>query len=72
MPRRSKVLDLAFLNSYFQTGLRNLMDNAVIQAATQESDIQSDDFYKVDEIPFDFNRRRMSVIIKEFKREKHA
>ena len=66
MPRRSKVLDLAFLNSYFQTGLRNLMDNAVIQAATQESDIQSDDFYKVDEIP-DFNRRRMSVIIKEFK-----
>ena len=39
-----KVLDLAFLNSYFQTGLRNLMDNAVIQAATQESDIQSDDF----------------------------
>ena len=62
-----KVLDLAFLNSYFQTGLRNLMDNAVIQAATQESDIQSDDFYKVDEIPFDFNRRRMSVIIKEFK-----
>lgn len=41
-----KVLDLAFLNSYFQTGLRNLMDNAVIQAATQESDIQSDDFIK--------------------------
>ena len=42
------------------------MDNAVIQGA-KESDIQSDDFYKVDEIPFDFNRRRMSVIIKEFK-----
>ena len=58
------VLDLAFLNSYFQTGLRNLMDEAVIAKKEElQSIAEKSDYKKIDEIPFDFNRRRMSVIV---------
>lgn len=60
----SRVLSYAFLNSYYQTGLKNLIDLAVIDKADK---IGIDDpimnFKKVDEIPFDFKRRRMSVIV---------
>jgi len=61
-----RVLRHAFLNSYYQTGLKNLMDEAIVAHAGEEElspDIGS--YTKVDEIPFDFNRRRMSVIIKD-------
>lgn len=58
-----RVLRHAFFNSYYQTGLKNLMDVAIIESAKEELDIQTDDYRKVDEIPFDFNRRRMSVVI---------
>ncbi|MCL1972334.1 MAG: magnesium-translocating P-type ATPase [Endomicrobia bacterium] len=59
-----RVLQLAFLNSYYQTGLKNLMDIAIINHEG-EQDIASlkEDYHKVDEIPFDFNRRRMSVVV---------
>ena len=59
-----RVLRHAFLNSYFQTGLRNLIDRAVIerqQALGAEALIRR--YTKVDEIPFDFERRRMSVVV---------
>jgi Mg2+-importing ATPase len=60
----ARVLRHAFLNSYFQTGLKNLIDLAII--AHQDS-LGSDSirtaYTKVDEIPFDFNRRRMSVVV---------
>ncbi len=60
-----RVLSYAFLNSYFQTGLRNLLDKAVINKAT---DVKlngiANNFTLIDEIPFDFVRRRMSVILK--------
>lgn len=61
-----EVLKWAYLNSYFQTGLRNLMDVAVLKHTEIETllDIKND-FQKVDEIPFDFQRRRMSVILKK-------
>lgn len=65
----SRVLRHAFLNSYHQTGLRNLMDKAIIKATHDEEDKfddlrgLSDKFTKVDEIPFDFERRRMSVVV---------
>lgn len=59
-----RVLRHAFLNSYFQTGLKNLIDLAVI--ARQEifgSEEIKEKYHKVDEIPFDFSRRRMSVVV---------
>jgi Mg2+-importing ATPase len=55
-----EVLNYAFLNSYFQTGLRNLIDRAVIEFAGLEAD---SDCRLVDELPFDFQRRRMSVVV---------
>lgn len=61
-----RVLRHAFLNSYFQTGLKNLIDIAVI-ARQQElgtGDL-TERYTKVDEIPFDFERRRMSVVVRD-------
>lgn len=64
-----RVLRYAFLNSYYQTGLKNLMDIAVIdytqRAAVEDASLAKiwDDYAKVDEVPFDFNRRRMSVVV---------
>ena len=56
----------AYLNSYFQTGLKNLIDVAIIARAEKEGHENWDDTYKkVDEIPFDFNRRRMSVVLED-------
>ena len=54
------VLDLAYLNSFYQTGLKNLLDVAVLEHA--ELNV-AESYHKVDEIPFDFNRRRMSVVV---------
>ena len=64
----ARVLRHAFLNSYFQTGFHNLIDNAIIQ---KEKEIAGEreyteiiaNFQKVDEIPFDFVRRRLSVMV---------
>ncbi|MDA9470962.1 Mg(2) transport ATPase, P-type [Enterococcus sp. 5H] len=61
----SRVLRHAFFNSYYQTGLKNLMDVAIIDAAKEELSIDSSEYKKVDEIPFDFQRRRMSVVIED-------
>ncbi|MGO2082458.1 magnesium-translocating P-type ATPase [Vagococcus sp.] len=61
----SSVLYHAFFNSYYQTGLKNLMDKAIIESAEEELNINVDDYQKVDEIPFDFQRRRMSVVIED-------
>lgn len=68
-----RVLRHAFLNSFFQTGLKNLIDLAVIDradvtpsAAAPDSMLgQSlrDRYTKVDEVPFDFSRRRLSVVV---------
>lgn len=59
-----EVLKWAFLNSYHQTGLRNLMDKAVLEHAELHDTLKVEEhFKKVDEIPFDFQRRRMSVIL---------
>lgn len=56
----------AYLNSYFQTGLKNLIDLAIINRAEKEGHEDWDDQYtKVDEIPFDFSRRRMSVVLED-------
>lgn len=67
----AQVLRHAFLNSYFQTGLKNLMDIAVI-ARTHEEETKepalrglATGYKKVDEVPFDFERRRMSVVVED-------
>lgn len=61
-----RVLRHAFLNSYFQTGLKNLIDIAVIEKQEQSGSQELTQKYeKVDEIPFDFERRRMSVVVKD-------
>ncbi|MDE2414174.1 MAG: magnesium-translocating P-type ATPase [Comamonadaceae bacterium] len=60
------VLELAYLNSYYQTGLKNLLDVAVLEHAEVSSSLEpARNFRKVDEIPFDFTRRRMSVVVAE-------
>ena len=65
------VLRRAFLNSYYQTGLKNLMDRAIINRTEKEAEkheiVRNLDqtFKKIDELPFDFERRRMSVIVKD-------
>ena len=58
------VLALAYLNSFYQTGLKNLLDVAVLEHAELSKELSIDRaFGKVDEIPFDFTRRRMSVVV---------
>ena len=58
------VVDYAYLNSYYQTGLKNLLDNAVLQYAHVHARLDADrGWRKVGEIPFDFQRRRMSVVL---------
>nr|AYA93368.1 putative ATPase [uncultured bacterium pG7] len=59
-----EILHLAYLNSYYQTGLKNLLDVAVLQRAELERELEVRTRYnKVDEIPFDFARKRMSVVV---------
>ncbi len=62
------ILKLSFLNSYFQTGLKNLIDLAVINRAEIEGlSPLKQEYVSIDEIPFDFVRRRMSVLLKDEK-----
>src|SRR5262249_33961270 len=59
-----RVLEHAYLNSLFQTGLKNLLDRAVIDRAEQLGLREvAKTWWKEDEIPFDFVRRRMSVVL---------
>jgi Mg2+-importing ATPase len=60
------VLEIAYLNSYYQTGLKNLLDVAVLEHVEVHRELAvATAFRKVDEIPFDFTRRRMSVVVAE-------
>ena len=59
-----EVLNFAFLNSHYQTGLKNLLDRAVLAHVELAAELKLNEAYrKVDEIPFDFERRRMSVVV---------
>ena len=58
------------MNSYYQTGLKNLMDEAILNHGDLNDDLQVDELYrKIDELPFDFQRRRMSVIVENDKNQ---
>jgi Mg2+-importing ATPase len=58
-----RVLVLAYLNSHFQTGLKNVLDRAVLEYREHHRDVAIPDARKIDEIPFDFTRRLMSVVV---------
>ena len=61
-----RVLHAAWLNSHYQTGLKNLLDTAVLEGVTAQTALSlSSRWRKIDEIPFDFERRRMSVVVAE-------
>ena len=60
-----RVLEYAYLNSLYQSGLKNLLDVAVLKHVELDEKLKIDErFSKIDEIPFDFERRRMSVVLK--------
>jgi Mg2+-importing ATPase len=59
-----EVLEYAYLNSYYQSGLKNLLDVAVLRhAQAQALERMASEYHKLDEVPFDFERRRMSVAV---------
>jgi len=61
-----KVLQYGYLNSYHHTGLKNLLDEAILDHEELEERLKAKEKYrKIDEIPFDFVRRRMSVVVED-------
>jgi len=61
-----KVLHYGYLNSYHHTGLKNLLDEAILAHEELKEHLKADEKYrKIDEIPFDFVRRRMSVVVED-------
>ncbi|MBU6399602.1 MAG: magnesium-translocating P-type ATPase [Verrucomicrobia bacterium] len=58
-----EVLRDAYLISHFQTGLKNVLDRAVLEHRELHGELSIDQYAKVDEIPFDFSRRMMSVVV---------
>ncbi len=60
-----EVLKWAYLNSYHQTGLKSLLDMAILQHVELHDTMVEERYEKVDEIPFDFMRRRLSVILRQ-------
>lgn len=68
--RDDNVLALAWLNSFHQSGVKNLMDRAVLHFAdgTPEALLAASAYRKVDELPFDFERRRLSVVVQDVER----
>jgi Mg2+-importing ATPase len=64
-----EVLSLAYMNSHFQTGLKNVLDRAVLAHTETHSHAQIPAYNKVDEVPFDFQRRIMSVVVRTPNRE---
>lgn len=63
-----KVLEMAYLNSLFQTGLKNNIDKTIVEHIKNHNiSVTNMPYRKIDEIPFDFARRRMSVVVSKDK-----
>ena len=58
------ILKYAYLNSYLSTGLKNIVDRAIMSFG-KEHKVDIEEYLKVDEIPFDYTRKRMSVVVKK-------
>lgn len=63
------VLRYAYFNSFYQTGLKNMMDAAIIEYTKKNNIDVSGNYVKIDEIPFDFVRKRMSVVVRNDKKD---
>ena len=64
----TSILEYAYLNSYFGTGMKNLVDRAIITYGNEKNVKEIvNDYTKIDEIPFDYTRKRMSVVVKSNK-----
>ena len=62
----ARVLDFGYLNSFYHTGLKNLLDDAILEHEDLAERLKLEqDYHKIDEIPFDFTRRRMSVVVED-------
>ena len=61
----AQVLQLAYLNSFFETGLKSPLDDAILE----HREIDASSWRKIDEVPFDFERRRVSVLVDQGQRE---
>jgi P-type Mg2+ transporter len=59
------VLEYAYVNSHLQTGLRNALDLAVMRSGQEHGNINIEKYEMLDEVPFDFMRRRLSVVVKD-------
>jgi len=60
------ILKLAWINSYYQSGMKNLMDKAIIYFTEEKANVKKlglSKYTKIDELPFDFVRRRLSVVV---------
>ncbi|MDK2909247.1 MAG: P-type Mg2+ transporter [Bacteroidales bacterium] len=61
-----EILSWAYLNSFHQTGVKSLLDNAILAHAELKEELKVErEFQKIDEIPFDFQRRRLSVVLRK-------
>lgn len=66
-----QVLHYAYINSHYQTGFKNLLDSAVLKHAKDNNVNGIDtDYKKIDELPFDFKRKRLSVVVEDKKKDK--
>lgn len=66
------ILDYAYLNSYFGTGVKNLVDRAIISYGNENGvKDRITKYKKVDEIPFDYTRKRMSVVVENQENNEH-
>lgn len=66
----ARVLKYAYINSFYQTGLKNLMDTAILDNKEEAANFNIENKYeKIDEIPFDFIRKRMSVVVRNKRME---
>ena len=66
-----KVIDFAFINSFFQTGFKNLIDTSLVDYQKKiKRDNVYKDYKKIDEVPFDFKRKRLSIIVENKNKEK--
>jgi len=64
--QNEEVLEFAYLNSYYQTGLKSILDEAVLKHVDIHTSLKADKNYgKIDEVTFDFVRRRMSVVVEK-------
>jgi len=65
------ALHYGFLNSFFQTGMNDIIDDAILKHEEIKEKLETENYKKIDEVPFDFNRRKMSVVIFDEKKDEN-